>query len=717
MPAFKLASRFAQLGFLACLVCLALSTVGRTAEAHPATGHVQHASEPECGVCQAQPPPPPPEPVCEQDCFVLDTLSIRGAVAGTLSFELHGSVRAKGEQKIPLFGPPSQVRLEDVTLDGAHATIGFDGDHYVLLTSGSKTGARTFTLRGRLALGSDQILSVSGPLVSLDAHLTKGRLVEGDRLSGLQNTVLHFDPLSEEEGRAEPSRARVPSVFRLARSLRFGNETSFVYRLVASQATDLGVVRLPLKYGEKVQDVQGSTGWQAEGQELLLPTTGHEAEITIAGTLPAGAPNRPVTFKGDERAAYEWWMIESDPEHRVAVGGEPKLVETSQSPIPPIMPGARVYLVQRGQELEVDARSLVRGDVLAAVVRNHNLFVAITGRGELISDETVSFDNNGLDHLMLTPAGKAMYLSTDGTAQRILHTTAGAKDVLVPIRTGPHTLRVQSLSEVKFTPFLGALGIPSSSYALTTSNMDVTVGLPDSVYPIAVLGGDRLRTAFSSVDVFAVLLGVSLACFGFRTKKTRILGALATAGLWFVSHDGFVFATGTLFTCGAIFLASRFVRGAWLPAASGAIVIVALLVGREAMTRGGKETIGERYVAMLMRDVKKPSPETSYPPPAQEGSLETKAGVTPVSLSVPSSDLYVLSSRQLVTRDRPFVPRVLYVTSSLLAILHVAWLALVGALVWAHRERLAQLKQQIVARLGRRPEPKPIMPPREAPPF
>lgn len=716
MPAFKLASRIAVLRFSLSGLGLGLVAVSPDAEAHPATsgGNVQHtqlATGSECGVCQAQ-PPPPPEPACEQDCFVLDALSIRGAVAGTLSFELRGAVRAKGEQKIPLFGPPSQVRLEDVTLDGAHATIGFDGDHYFLLTS-----ARTFTLRGKLSLGSDQILSVAGPLVSLDAHLTKGRLVEGERLSGLQNTVLHFDPLTEEEGRADPARSRVPSVFRLARSLRFGNETSFVYRLVASQGTDLGTLRLPLKYGEKVQDVQGSTGWQSEGGELLLPTTGHEAEISIAGTLAAGPPNRPTTFKGDERAAYEWWMIESDPEHRVAVGGEPKLVETSQSPIPPTMPGARVFLVQRGQELEVDARSLVRGDVLAAVVRDHDLFVAITGRGELISDETIAFDNNGLDHLMLTPAGRAMYLSTDGAAQRILHTEAGAKDVLVPMRTGPHKLRVQSLSDVKLTPFFGAIGIPSSSYALTTSNMDVVVGLPDSVHPIAVVGGDRLCTAFSNFDVVAVLLGVAIACFGFRTKKTRVLGALATAGLWFVSQDGFVFVTGALFTWGAIFLASRFTRGSWLMVTSGGIVVVALLVGREALTHGGREAIGERSVAMTVRDPKRPSPETSYVPPAPDGSPETKAGVTPVSLSVPISDLYVASSRQLVTRERPFVPRIFYVTSSLLALLHVAWFGLASAVVWAHRERLAQLKQRIVARLGRRPEPKPIMPPREAPPF
>src|SRR5881394_3090267 len=86
---------------------------------------------------------------CVDDCWVLHDMSVRGAVNTPMSFELHGSVRGKGEQKIPLVGPPSQVRLEDVTIDGARATITFDGDHYYVITS-----ARAFTLRGKVSLGA-----------------------------------------------------------------------------------------------------------------------------------------------------------------------------------------------------------------------------------------------------------------------------------------------------------------------------------------------------------------------------------------------------------------------------------------------------------------------------------------------------------------------------------------------------------------------------------
>jgi hypothetical protein len=645
------------------------------------------------------------EETCVEDCWVLSSLAIHGAVGGPLTFELRGLVRSKHDEKIPLFGPPGQVRLDDVTLDGGRPHVSFDSDHYYLVTS-----ARAFTLRGKLTLGTDQILSVPGPLLAVDAKLSKGRVVEGAKLSGLSNAVLHFDTSTAGDGDGDATTGsgsgsagdarRGPRVFHLSRALRFSNETTFLYRLVASQGTDLGTVRLPLAYGEKVHEVQGSSGWRVEGAELVLPTSGKQAEITISGSLP---PKRgPATFKDDERSAYEWWMIEADPEHRVATAGDAKLVETSQSPIAATMPGARVFLVQRGQQLEVDSKSLVRGDVLAAVARTQHKYVALTGGGELISDETIAYENNGLDHLMLDPSGKPMYLSTDASPQPILHVAAGARDVLVPLRPGPHVLRFQSLADVRLFPLAGAVKIPASSYPLATSASQITIGVPESIHPLAVLGGDRIRWGLSLADLVAPVLGIVFACFGFRTKKTRILGALATAGLWFVSREGFVVAAGALFVVGSIFLASRFLRGSKLLVASGLLVVVALFSGRfvlqsDAALEPEKEMFVER------RDLVLPVPEVSHAALAPDGSLDTKSGVTPVSMSFPTSDRYVRASRQLVTAERPFTPRVVYVTSTLVAVLELAWLALAAALAWAHRERLAALKAKLTERLGRRP--------------
>lgn len=641
-------------------------------------------------------PQTPPE--CAKNCYVLSSMSIHGGVGGPMAFVLRGTVLADGLTKIPLFGPAGQIRLDDVSINGAAPVLGFEDDHYYLLTAD-----RSFTLRGTITLASDPMLTVVGPLVALDANLTQGRLIEGAKLSGLATAILHFDPMTpESESEAE---SRTPKVFRLSRSVHIGKDTTFTYRLVLSQATDLGVVRLPLVYGEKVQEVSGARGWTSNRSDLLLPTTGNSADVTITGVLDGNAAKDGIrSFAPDERSVYEWWLIESDPDYRVEIGDESKLVDNSQSPIPPSMPTARTFLVQRGQQLEVDAKSLVRGEVLAAVTRSEKEFVSVTGRGETIGDETLVYDNNGLDHLTLTPPGQPLYVSTDGQPGRILHTHVGAPEVLIPLEIGAHRLRIQTLSQTRLWPLLGAITVPMSDSPLTTSVVEVTVGVPADVVPIALFGGDAVRWIFARADFVAALLGVLGACFGFRTRKTRTLGSLATVGLWLVSRDGFVVVTAILFLAGAIFLASRFLRGNLLLGASAAAFIVALFGARSSLMGDATD---EPKRELLVQSPPLPQPESSRRDLRSAGSMDTKAGVTPVSLSMPTSERYVQTSRQLVTRKRPFVPRLVYVTSSFFVGLELAWLAVVGLLFLEHRTRLSALMSRVKERLSRRPGPNP----------
>jgi hypothetical protein len=174
-----------------------------------------------------------------------------------------------------------------------------------------------------------------------------------------------------------------------------------------------------------------------------------------------------------------------------------------------------------------------------------------------------------------------------------------------------------------------------------------------------------------------------------------------------------VVATSGLFLAGGVFLASRFVRGTWLLLASGVLTVIALLGGRFALS---SDATVEPAHEMFVERAELPRPE------APGGSQPTFSGdpktdITPVSLSFPSSERYVQASRQLVSSERPFEPRIVYVTSTFIAGLHAIWLALVALLVWAHRDRLVALKVRIAERLTRRPAaPDPTTAP-EAPPF
>ena len=234
--------------------------------------------------------------------------------------------------------------------------------------------------------------------------------------------------------------------------------------------------------------------------------------------------------------------------------------------------------------------------------------------------------------------------------------------------------------------------------------MDVVLGLPRDVgSPWGSSAGTSPRWVFARADGVAAFIGVAFACFGFRTRRTRILGSLATVGLWFVSREAFVVAAAALFVVGAAFLASRILRGNPLFAASAAALILAMFGARWALTGNA---VDEPKRELFVQAPPLPQPESSHPDGRTVSSIEIKAGATPVSLSMPTSERYLQTSRQLVTSQRPFVPRLLYATPSLLACLEVAWLGLMAMLVHAHRSALAGLLARVRERLSRRAEPK-----------
>jgi hypothetical protein len=657
---------------------------------------------------------------CTERCFTLNRLRLGGSVAsGILKFELEGNVLANGVHPVPLFGAPSHVRVEQATEGGKPAAIGFEGDHYYFATS-----ARHFVLKGSIALDEDRVLSIPGPLNSLEADLSDGRCVEGARLSGLSGTTVHFDRALAKQPTVEPT------VFQLSRAVRVGREINFEYRLVMRSGGDLGVVRLPLAFGERVLDATGVTGFRVDGGELVLPTSGHAADIKITGTLAqVGA------FKTDERSPYEWWLLESDAEHRVTVTGDARQVDSAESPIARTLPTSRLYMVQRGQHIEVAVQTLASLDVLAAVVRNHERTVVLTRRGDLVADETLQYENNGIDYLFLNPDGRPIYLATDGKSERILHRDKGAPDVMIPLRTGSHSVRVQSLSQAGVAPLFGRVEVPLSTYPLTASRVGLTFGLPAFVHPIAFVGGDRPQMFIEEEDVVAVAVAALFALVLFRGWGRRALGAVAFAGLWFVSQALFVGVLGVIVLGGLVWLAGRFLSGTKLALVAGTLLLgggffLALVLVGVSLTAKRASYRAEEYASA-----------PASPPPGQPaevskdevsgGAARGRAdktgnflaqnaaggvleGVTPVALTLPAYERSTSASRELVTRERPFRPALIYATTWALVPIGVAWLVCVAALLRMHARFLGDLWSRARARLARgpaaasAPEPPPI---------
>jgi hypothetical protein len=669
---------------------------------------------------------------CADHCFVLTRLRLAGAADTGMTFSLEGAVLADAPVAVPLFGPPSHARVDKVTANGKPAAVGFEPDHWFVVTPPGR-----LSVQGSLAIDGDLALTIPGPLDALDAELSRGRVVEGAHLSGLQAMTVHFDRAAVATPAAEPP------VFQLSRAVRVGREITFEYRLVMRSGLDLGVVRLPLAYGEKVLDVQGSTGWNVQGNELVLPTAGRSAQMSITGTLA-----KVGRFEPDARSSYEWWLVESDAEHRVGVTGDSRQVDASESPIARTLPSARLLLVGRGQHVEVSVQSLVASEVLAAVVRSYDRTLVLTSRGDLVADDTLGYENNGIDWLSLPPTGRAVFLGTDGRAERVMRQSddPGA-DVLVPLRVGSHSARLQSVSTAPIGALGGVLSVPLPAHALMTSRASVVVGLPAGVHAVAVLGGDEWWRAWHAEDAGALAFSILVAVAALRGRGRRALGAVALGGLWVVSPIAWKALVAAGVVALAVWLSVRLLSRGLRIAAWCAVALGALVMGITSMQHRSYRTLGDAQYAPMSGEsqnapmdlpVARPSPAAGEPPApaavAQKTLIEQAEargdkdrlrllvdevggfnervalggiaqGVAPVALTLPGYEQSVVVSRELVTRERPFTPSVVYVTTAGLAPLLGIWLACIAWLARAYRMEVAGIARAVRARLVRRPDP------------
>ncbi|HSQ66566.1 MAG TPA: hypothetical protein VLM85_25270, partial [Polyangiaceae bacterium] len=445
----------------------------------------------------------------------------------------------------------------------------------------------------------------------------------------------------------------------------------------------------------------------------------NSAAVTITGTLPNVASLSP-----DPRSAFEWWLLESDPEHRVLATGDAKQHDSSESPITRREPNSRLFLVQRGQHLEVTVQTLQSLDVLAATVRSHSRTLVLTSAGYLVAQYELAYDNNGLDYLYFTPTGKPLYLATDGASERVMHKD-GSDDVMIPMRFGAHSVTVQSLAQASIAPLFGHIALTGPRVPLASSSEQLTLGLPASVHAVALTGGDTTPCPVSTRDLVALALSVLASLLLLRTWKTRGLGALTLSGLWFVSQAAFVFAlaaAGLLLVVPAVTRMNKAWRralvglGACATLAAGAWLVAARSTGADSVALDdGTRAKGEESQPHIAR-------QAALREAAEFGMIGTLGhgsgggegigisdlgkqlsrgsmldGVRPVALSMPAYVRSTSTTRQLVTQARPFTPTLYYVTDAGLALLGLSWLGCAGALAFSQRDRLRALRDKLRA--------------------
>lgn len=637
--------------------------------------------------------------------LALNQLTLAGSVdKNAMTFTLTGQMVSDSPTLIPLFNNPRHVILRNVSINGKPAMLGFwrNNCYHVRFAEPS------FTIQGELSLVSGYELSVKGPVNLVTAKFSEGALMEGDYSAGVEDMTFHLAPGKKSDG----EKSALPPIFLVSRSIRISKEINFEYQVRIRSTEKIPSFTFPLPYGEEVLQVRDNPEVRQEGRQITIPVTAQDTTFTIRGRLKS----LPV-FEPDTRSNYEWWLIESDPEHQVKIKSDARQMDVSESPIAPQLNHSRLFLVTRGQRIAVEQTELTPMDALAVVVSSQTRQAAWTEKGQLIAWDDLRYENNGVEYLALDCAGKPLYVETDNTAQKILSagTKAGKEAVMLPLQKGRHNSRIQSISSHKPGLLWGLLKPPNATHPLTISRGYYQLSLPERIIPVWFTGSG-FQVVTGPGDLLAALATILLALLFFNGLFRRSAAIVLLAGVYIMAPVLFFAILLTVAGLGLYrvfraWLLRTKIKKLWL-VIGGAGLAAALLfmvwMGMPGafLQNGGYMEYSKQAPPTAPPDVmqKNDNERSAYkvegdveaapieaPKEIEEQNVQQQQeldevyfkaeknmsrGIIPVALPMPGDSVRTLNaSVELVTPDQPFSPTLFYVTRTAMIPLLALWLA------------------------------------------
>lgn len=628
--------------------------------------------------------------VDEPPFYVIDSLELSGSVEkNRFTFSLKGSVLSKKPVLIPLLGPPDQVMLTNVTLNQQPGLVGFEGKDYYYV----KTNKEDFIIKGNVSLLNQFSFQIPGPVNLFTSDIIDGRVVEGKRLPGLRNTVLHL----ETGKRNETAETLNSPLFQVSRAIRIQKEITFEYQVKVRSGSEISKVELPMMYSEIVLDVPGVKGWKIEKGTLVAPASGRNVQFTVTGRLP-----KIGVFKTDDRSNYEWWLIESDAEHRLTVDTNGKPVDSSRSPVKKKLSSSRLFLLSKGQDISIKVHPLTTLEALAVVITSQFRKIIWTKNGELVAEDRVSYQNNGIDYIPFNCSGKPIYLELDESPKAILSDNPGQEgQLLIPLKEGEHSFCVQSTLKIKPSFFGGILRVPTAAHNLMVSRSSVRIGLPAGIIPVWFFGGDHVGGTINWKDLLITGITLLLVWLFFRDFKVRIATFIGLFGLYLLFPRLYLILGFSVALVFAFLFIKRKLKS-WkkliafgvlnLAAvvlvfhASGFFDIVRWNLNMQGMSTAGSGGIGAVFADYLTNEDEFESiygggshllfGERSIRTARRSETMDENVlrGVIPVPLSLPGFKTTRTVTRESVTKDQPLIPRLFYVTWITLLPLILLWL-------------------------------------------
>ena len=544
--------------------------------------------------------------------------------------------------------------------------------------------ADSFTATCKIAAPGSDRLELTG---TRDVLAIASRVVDGELVAGGEPQA--YSLVRQSAGGAEniPPTATGHYLITL-----LPDETRFRYAIdVHNPNRSRRPFEVRLRSGEHLQQVDAVAPYEVVDGAYRFDLPPGDSALVLTGQLGGETFTPPVD------ASLQYLAIENHPIVRPLIDGAVKRISAAEAGVPIQFRGPQAFLLGQGETMhwkktKLEALHTVSYALGAA---QHTFFVPV--EGNVLGESRFTIDNQGASDVKLPLAPEPTYVSIENEA--LLMTKGPDGKLTVPLSAGKQQVLVQHRQSIRRLLGLGLgrlvvpqLGIPATS---TTA----TINYPRQWVPL--LQSFSTRTKFWSPSTEMMLLFLALLLWTERllawlglTPKQRMTIALFVA-LASVSFDlilGLVAVGNAFLTIIWVMPYVKKERWGLLKAAVAVGIALALLVvtipnlQKRQAPIPTSSSINSYDYARQQANVNG-LVTTAAAPEAVKKSEPNYQGL-PARFEIPGGDKQSSFSQELLTTDREQAVRVVLVSTTVIWLIGVAFVALAALGLWRSRQTL-----------------------------
>jgi len=571
------------------------------------------------------------------------------------------------------------------------------GDEAFLLTPLADSFRTTCRMA---ATGSDRLeLVATRDVLAIESAVADGELVPGAKDA---NGTSRYSLVRQSGAAGE---AVAPTATGRYLITLLPDESRFRYAIdVHNPNRHRQTLEVRLRSGEHLQQVDSVAPYEVVGGAYRFELQPGDTAVVLKGQLPGDSFVPPV------EASLQYLAIESHPIVRAKVAGAVKRVSAAETGVPSQFRGPQAFLLARGETVRWTKSRLEALHTVSYAVSGvrHTFFVPADG--PVLGESFLGVENQGASDVKLPLTPEPTYVSIENEPIVMTKDTDGK--LTVPLSAGEQTVLVQHRQGIRRAAGFGLGRLVIPQLTVPASSLLITINYPRQWFPL--VESFSTRTKIWRPSGMMMLAFLALFLWSERVlawlhvalrRRLAIAVACAAASLAFDTFAILLMIGAGLLSVS--WLAQHFRREKWtffkgLAATTVVIAGVAVfLFSVQTNRRIGYAYSGSGGLAsvaaspMMSTDQKEFVAEAGRQQKALRvgfGSAEAKTDASyqglPAKFEIPEGERHSYFGQEMLPTGREQAVRVLLVSSSIVWLIGMLFVALAVTMIWRSRAML-----------------------------